>query len=63
MLLIFDGLPATGKSTISTEVARTLSAVHLRVDTIEQGLRDVGILDVGPTGYTLAYHIALDISI
>lgn len=60
MLLIFGGLPATGKSTISREVARELGAVYLRVDTIEQGLRDVGIGEVGPMGYILGYKLASD---
>jgi len=60
MLLIFGGLPASGKSTISIEVATTLSAMHLRIDTIEQELRASGFQDIGPTGYTLAYRIAAD---
>jgi predicted kinase len=35
MLIIFGGLPGTGKTTISKEVAKRLKAVYLRVDTIE----------------------------
>lgn len=35
MLLIFGGLPASGKSTISKYVARELSAAYLRVDRIQ----------------------------
>lgn len=60
MLLIFGGLPASGKSTISKGVARELSAVHIRVDTIEQALRDVGLANVHSEGYELAYKIAAD---
>jgi predicted kinase len=60
MLIIFGGLPATGKSTVSRAVARKLGAAHLRVDTIEQGLRDAGMSNIGPTGYILAYRIAAD---
>lgn len=36
MLIIFGGLPGTGKTTISKEVAKRLKAVYLRMDTIEQ---------------------------
>ncbi len=59
-LLIFGGLPACGKSTISMGVARQLGAMHLRVDTIEQTLRELGMGDIGGEGYELAYKIAAD---
>jgi len=60
MLIIFGGLPGTGKTTIARSLARALKAVHLRVDTIEQALRNSGTLkdDVGPAGYMAAYRIA-----
>lgn len=58
MLLIIGGIPTSGKTTISKYVARELSAVHLRVDTIEQTLRDVGYKDVYSEGYELAYNLA-----
>lgn len=60
MLLIFGGLPASGKSTISKYVARELRAVYLRVDTIEHTLRDVGFRNVYSEGYELAYKLATD---
>ncbi len=60
MLYIFGGLPATGKSELSTYLARTLSAVHLRVDTIEQAMRDRGITVDRDQGYVVAYRIARD---
>ena len=60
MLLIFGGLPASGKSTISKRVAREISAVYIRVDTIEQTLRDVGFTNVSSEGYQLAYQLAAD---
>lgn len=60
MLYIFGGLPAAGKSTLSRGLARDLHAVHLRIDTIEQALRDVaGRLD-GPEGYVIARRLAAD---
>ena len=60
MLLIFGGLPATGKSTLSKQIAVELGAVHLRIDTIEQALRDIGFDDLQGEGYELAYRIAAD---
>lgn len=60
MLLIFGGLPASGKSTISKRLARALQAVHVRVDTIEQTLRDEGFNEVYSEGYAVAYSIAAD---
>ena len=60
MLYIFSGLPGTGKSTLSRTVARQLNAVYLRIDTIEQGLRDLCSIDVQGEGYRLAYRIASD---
>jgi len=60
MLLIFGGLPATGKSTISQRIAKELQAVHVRVDSIEQALRDEGLNSVYGEGYAIAYRIAAD---
>lgn len=60
MLLVFGGLPASGKSTISKRVAHELGAAYVRVDTIEQTLRDAGFNKVHSEGYELAYEIAAD---
>lgn len=60
MLYIFGGLPGTGKSGLSLELARQRRAVHLRIDTIEQALRDCGNSISGPEGYIVAYHVAAD---
>jgi len=60
MLLIFGGLPTSGKSTVSQSVARKLGAAYIRVDTIEQTLRDVGFSKVHSEGYELAYKLAAD---
>nr|WP_256252931.1 AAA family ATPase [Paenibacillus sp. UNC496MF] len=35
MLYLFSGLPGTGKSTLSSALARALGAVYLRVDVVE----------------------------
>jgi predicted kinase len=60
MLYIFGGLPGTGKSTLSLHIAREIGALHLRVDTIEQALREAGAWVDGPTGYIVAYRLAAD---
>ncbi len=60
MLFIFGGLPGTGKSALSSDLARKVGAVYLRIDTIEQALRDEGHELAGPEGYVVAYKIALD---
>ena len=59
-LYIFSGLPGSGKSTLSQLVAPQLKAVYLRIDTIEQGLRELCSFDVQGEGYRLAYRIASD---
>ncbi|MCA1442530.1 AAA family ATPase [Ensifer sp. IC4062] len=62
MLIILGGLPGTGKTTIARALAKLLHAVHVRVDTIEQSIRDSGATssDVGPAGYMAAYGVAED---
>jgi predicted kinase len=59
-LLIFAGLPGSGKSTLAKALAREIGATYLRIDTIEQGLRDLCSLVVTGEGYGLAYRIAAD---
>ena len=58
MLYIFSGLPGTGKSTLSAALARRSNAVYLRIDTIEQALRDSGLSLNGPAGYIVGYKLA-----
>ena len=43
MLIIFGGLPGVGKTAIAVELARLIGAVHLRIDSIEQGIRASGV--------------------
>lgn len=60
MLIIFSGLPGSGKSTIARALAQQLGAVYLRIDTIEQAIRDAEQADheMGPAGYFVAYELA-----
>lgn len=62
MLIVFGGLPGSGKTTVARALARQLKAAHIRVDSIEQALRSSGELkaDVGAAGYMVAYRVAED---
>ncbi len=59
-LFIFAGLPGSGKTTLAQFLATDLRAVHLRIDTIEQALRDLCNFQVEGEGYRLAYRVAAD---
>jgi predicted kinase len=60
ILYIFSGLPGTGKSTVAKNIVKVLMAVYIRIDTIEQGRRDLCGFNVQGEGYRLAYRIAED---
>ena len=62
MLLILSGLPGTGKTTIAHELARRLQAVHVRIDSIEQAIRNSGLLQTSmdDAGYRVGYAVAED---
>ncbi len=59
-LYIFSGLPGTGKTTLAQGLAQHVRATHLRIDTVEQGLRDLCNVSVEGEGYRLSYRIARD---
>ncbi|WP_419831505.1 AAA family ATPase [Endozoicomonas atrinae] len=48
---IFSGLPASGKSTLAQLLSKHLTAMYIRIDTIEQGLRDLCSLKVEGESY------------
>ena len=60
MLIILGGLPGVGKTTIARELARQIGAVYVRIDSIEQAIRDSGALGqpVHDAGYRIGYAIA-----
>lgn len=61
-LIIFSGLPGAGKTAIARELAHRVAAVYLRIDSIEQALRDSGglIEPLNDAGYRAAYALAED---
>ena len=62
LLIIFGGLPGTGKTSMAREVARQIGAVHLRIDSIEQAIREYGADEAvrNGAGYSVAYAVAAD---
>jgi predicted kinase len=60
LLYIFSGLPATGKSELAMYLSADLDAVYLRIDSIEQSLKNSGFDVTKGQGYEVAYKIALD---
>ena len=60
MLVTFGGLPGSGNTALARRLAQSLSAVYLRIDTIENALIQSGVLKegVGPAGYVTAYRLA-----
>ncbi len=61
-LIAFAGLPGVGKTTLAQYLARTLGAVYLRIDTIEQALAlsSARVPRSEDAGYQAAFHVAKD---
>ena len=62
IFIVFAGLPGPGKSSIARELADELGAVWLRVDSIEQAIRQSGVApgSLDDAGYRAAYAVAED---
>jgi predicted kinase len=62
VLTVIGGLPATGKTTVSSALARATRAAYLRVDTIETTIVRTTELThpLGPVGYAVAHSLAVE---
>jgi len=62
VLIIFGGLPGVGKTMVARELARQIGAMHLRIDSIEQAIRNCSpvVPPLDDAGYRVAYAIAED---
>jgi len=62
LLIIFAGLPGTGKSSIGRALARRLGATYLRIDSIELAIAEstLGPGPAGDAGYRIGYALAED---
>jgi predicted kinase len=62
LLIVFSGLPGTGKTSIARDLAARIDAVYLRIDTIEQAIRDSPGVNqaINEEGYRVAYALAED---
>ena len=62
ILVVFGGLPGTGKTTIAKRLAAELDAAYVRIDTIDQAMRNSGMSSerLGAAGYVVANGIASD---
>jgi predicted kinase len=62
VLIVFGGLPGAGKTTLARDLAARMGAVYLRIDTIEQAIRNSpGVSQaINEEGYRVAYAVAED---
>ena len=54
MFIIFGGLPGVGKSTIAKLLSKKVKAVYLRIDSIEQSIKEAAKINEGNKGVVIA---------
>ncbi|GGP24453.1 AAA family ATPase [Silvimonas amylolytica] len=62
MLIVFGGLPGTGKTTLARLLAKELQATYVRVDTLEQAMVRAfpAGTEIGAAGYTVAHAVTAE---
>ena len=58
LLLVFSGLPGTGKTTLARRLSRKRGACYLRVDAVETALARLGAT-VDARGYAVVHELAV----
>lgn len=64
VLVLLGGLPATGKSTVAAHLNHDAAFSYVRIDSIEQALRDsgeMGAQGVAGAGYQVGYAVSADL--
>ena len=61
-LIVLAGLPGGGKSSVARCLSEEIRAIWLRVDSIEQAIRDSGVVrgSLDDAGYRAGYAVAQD---
>ncbi|WP_421931974.1 AAA family ATPase [Phenylobacterium sp.] len=61
-LIVLSGPPASGKSTLARRLAQESGAVWLRIDSMDQAIRESGVVpgDLKDVSYRAAYAVARD---
>jgi predicted kinase len=62
MLIVLGGLPGAGKTSLARAFSKVSLAVHVRIDSIEQAIRESGVtvVSLDDAGYRVAYALAED---
>jgi len=62
VLVVFAGLPGSGKTTLARRLSEALGAAYLRIDSIEHAIRTANgpAYDIGDVGYRVGYAMARD---
>lgn len=62
MLIVFSGLPGSGKTTLARRLSALMGAVYIRIDSIEQAILPTSgpTRELGDVGYRVGYAVARD---
>lgn len=62
MLVVFAGLPGSGKTALARQLSESLGAAYVRIDSVEQAIRSANgpACEAGDVGYRVGYAIARD---